>query len=251
MAKNNDKKLEEIVSYLQSKTERNKKAAKNTWIVGGLLILFVAGYLTWVVGSLRSIILNPTELADAVVGNVDEAVPAYIDETKVYLKSQAPKLAANVKDQIMELFPQVRVHGEEGIEAAYEKIPALRSEIEGAIEAHFEAHGDDIKAFYEAHDDDTEAAKYVVDGVVASFLATFDDQLKETTGTDGLFDVKVASLKSLRDINKQLINFVKKGPYQLTREERMQRRVIVTWLRALDGHFKDEQIQLSFNASAK
>ena len=133
----------------------------------------------------------------------------------------------------------------------YDKIPALRGELEGAIEAHFEAHGDDIKAFYEGHDDDNLAARYVVNGVVASVMATLDDELRVMTGDEGLYDIRHASLNSLRKINDQLENFVNKRSYQLTREERMQRRVIVTWLRALNHHFEGDRIQLSYNVDSE
>ena len=96
----------ELVEYLSLKAEKNNKAAKTTWIVGGTLVLFVAVYMTWVVGSLSSMINNPQELADVVIGNVEEAVPGYLEDTKVYLESQAPVIAEQVRTQIFDIFPK-------------------------------------------------------------------------------------------------------------------------------------------------
>ena len=240
-----ERSVETVVKYLTEDIERTERSAKRIWILGGLLIFIVTGYMSWVISSVRSTFLEPQALTDVILGGIDESVPQYLEDAKVYLDQQAPLLAEEVRLRIFDLFPEVRVQGEHAIDLAYDMIPVLQGEIEGAIEAHVALHGEEIKAFYASHDH-MRAADEVLESVMEAVMDKLDQSLREHTGrNEGLLEIKMASLESLQNINVQLVGLLKKKPHEMSRQERIQRRLIVTWMQALQNHFEDQRIQLS------
>ena len=233
------------VEYLIEATKKNKAQLLKIWIIGGILVLFVAGYLYWMVTSLQNTILRPEPLAQVIVGQLDTAAPEYFKSARVALKDKAPEAADLVREQIMNLFPVLRSMGEEGIQKVLELIPAFQSELEDAINAHFVSKGDDIKAFYLAHED-SNTAKNVMDDLMAGFVdELYQGYLDSSSKEGGALNVKNSSLQMLRNISIELEQLSNKSPAELTKDERLQRRTIVSWIHALNLHFEEEKVQLS------
>ena len=231
------------VSYLEEETTRNLKTAKLTWRVGGGLVGFVFLYMYWIISSVHSTFLDPEGLASTAAGILHEAAPQYIEETKTFLEGQAPVAAEQVKMEILNLIPEIRTQGQNGIDTVVDMVPALEGQIHGAIEAHFAQHGDSIKAFYEGHNH-ARAADEVLDGVVKAITDQLDSELRTVTGSEGLHEIKVDSLEALKKIDVQLANLSSKSPYRMTHQERVQRRLIVTWMQALEGSFQASKVVL-------
>ena len=168
-----------------------------------------------------------------------------MSKEKTTCSPKLPCLLKRFENSIYEMIPTIHEQGEEAIEHAYGFVPALGAEMEGAIEAHFAQHGDEIKAFYDGHDQ-VDAAEHVIGGVLDRIVQEIDDRVKGRNGM-GLDDYSDASAASLRKINEQLESLIRKSPRQMTKSERIQRRLIVTWIRALDSHFEKDKMNLELS----
>lgn len=222
-----------LESFIQEQTARNFRAARLTWTVGLLFVLFLATYLGGVIYLVHGI-LEPHTTARMIVRNVEADLPAFMQELEVSLRGEAAPLAADAGKAILDAMPQARIAAQAQIDRAYTDIlPALRDDARGAIHDYVVAHEAQIREVVAAHKE-KEFAQSFVANLTHDVARDLGKQLATETHGASLDYIRMASLDALKDINAQIAALVTKKAEEMTRGERLQRRLIVSLAQGLD-----------------
>ncbi|MBN1675859.1 MAG: hypothetical protein JXR37_32750 [Kiritimatiellae bacterium] len=216
--------------FIVEQIARNQKAIRATWIVGIILLGLVTCYMSGLVLLVRSM-LEPKTAARMIGIHVEENLPSVMNGLEDALRDQAVPLANSLSSAIITTLPNLRQHGENQIElVAKEMLPLLREEIRSTLHAYVEAHEEQIRDFYQTHKS-PEFAEVFIDMLVQETAKSLNKEL--LAGQHGLKHVKSAALQGLKDINAELARLLNMSAEKMTRSERLQRRLIVTWLHAV------------------
>jgi len=226
-----NKDLQEQVSldgFLEQEVARLGKKTRLTWIGGiGVLVVLVV-YMSGVLGLVRGM-LEPRMLARMIALHVEESMPTVLYETEQGIEKQAPVVANAISEQIMQAIPRVREEAEKQIDLACdEMLPLLRDEANETIRAYVAAHAEELDEIYSSARL-PEFGEAMVDAVVNDLAVELDARLTVASGHN-LAYVGARALEMMQDINGQLVFLLDKDSGAMTRSERLQRRLIVTWI---------------------
>jgi len=234
----------EIISqFIECETATNLRKAGRIWKIGGALVVFVIGYMIWIVSSISSF-LNPTDLGAVVAGNIDAAVPGYLTQAEEYLQEQAPLLANQLSEEAFEMLKTLRPQGEKGMDHAMNMLVAFRGGLETTLNTHFKTHAEEIKDLYAAHKHD-DIAGMIVNDLTAAVGENFDAMLRASDDGEGWLEIKSSTLEALQNVNNGLEKLAKSPLSNLTKTQQAQRRVIAAFVHALNHEFKDQRVDLT------
>lgn len=224
----------ELKQFLNEEIDRNKKTIRTTWIVGVIVVLLVACYMSGTVILVRSM-LEPMTAARMIGEQIELNLPLVLGETETALRSQGPVLASMLSRSVMDALPAVRREGERQIDLSYqEMLPLMREEMRSTLRTYINDHREEITDYYETHKS-SEFPKFFIDEVVSDLTGSISRQLRQDdSGGRDLVHVRAASLNALKEVNEELSRLLEMKPEQMTRSERLQRRLIVTWVQTLD-----------------
>jgi hypothetical protein len=219
--------------FLKQQIISNRKSTKVTWLVGIIAALLVVCYMSGLLYLVRGI-LEPATGARMIVQAVEGNIPAYERDLEQLLKDQAVPMADTFSKTATAYLPKLRKQAEEQIDLTYQQwLPLLREEIRSTVHAYVIEHKEELQFIYATQKEEG-FAKVFVEQLSDQITADLNNRLcAEQPGHD-LAYVKAASLNYLQDVNINLANLMKMKPEQMSRSERLQRRVIVSWTAAID-----------------
>ncbi|NQT94722.1 MAG: hypothetical protein HQ559_18340 [Lentisphaerae bacterium] len=233
-----------VMDFFENEVATTSRKARMTWIVGLLLVALLAVYLGGVSLLIRGM-LEPRTAARMIAMQAEETIPQLLLETEVGLQAQAPFLADSLSKQLMKAMPALREEAERQIDATYEEVlPHLRAELGVTLHQYVEAHDEEIRDFYDAQK--VEGFEHAfLDAVVDDTLAALDKEIMMKSEGRGIDHAITAALAGLTDIDGQLNTLLVKGEDEMTRSERLQRRLIVSWLRVVEDLMRQQQRAVS------
>lgn len=223
--------------FISKEKENYALLTKRTYKWGGIIAGVVFCYFTFISYQLKTLVLNPENLALVISSRVDASAPAFLSDTEVILKSEAPAIAAQVGEEINKIVPSVANEGQMYFKKVYNLMPALEGALDSSIDAYFHMHGDNIKAFYEAQEGEG-FAEHFVDGAFEVLMDELDRELEATYDGKDLNAIKHVSLSHLNQINDQITHLSKLHTMRMTPIEKLQRRFVVAWYQAINQQFQ-------------
>lgn len=222
-----------LANLIVQETARNRKAARMTWILGLVFVAILTAYMTGLLYLVRGI-LEPTTAARMIAQKVEADIPALMRDLEQQLRHEATPLANEFSRQIMSCMPQVRLAAQDQIDRTYQEwLPVMRDEMAQAIHSYVVAHRKDLEALYAAQKEPG-FAKVFVDDLTAQIVAELNRHLRENGSQHDLVYVHDVSLNVMKDINRQLTMLMTRKAEEMTRSERLQRRLIVSWVQVLN-----------------
>jgi hypothetical protein len=228
-----DKEL--LVAFLDKQIARKRRATKLIWIWGIVVFALVTCYMSAVVITVRTM-LEPHCAAAMIANSVRENLPTLMAQTEATLQANAPTVADQSSRFLTEtVFPAVRGHAEEMIDNTVdESLPLLEKEMTETLRAYIEMHEQEIAEMREAHED-RELADAFVSNLLIDLRGSLDHHIRnEAPGAD-ITHIQTQSLTGLQEVRDQLKALLEMETDNMTREERLQRRIIVSWLMMVDG----------------
>lgn len=222
-----------LSEFLKDEITRNRKATKATWIIGIIVLFLVTLYMHGLVVLVRGM-LEPVTAARMIGMNVEESLPLILTETEKSLKDQAIPLANALSNRLTESLPKLRKEGERQIDLTHKEfLPLLREEMRSGIRDYMLEHTEEINELFETHKG-PEFAELFVDTIMSDMATSLESELWDGCRTNNLEHIKANSLKILNDINEELLRLINMSDTEMTRSDRLQRRLIVIWVKALD-----------------
>ncbi len=223
----------ELAEFIRRQIDINRKATKNTWIVGIILLAVVTCYMSFSLYMLRSILV-PQTAARMIAQSVEANLPSAIDEGGRALKLQAPLFADAVSERLMSALPAFRKRGEKLIDLACDDmLPLLREEIRSSVDTFMDLHRDEIVAAFEGQTEDG-MPEQVVEELLSDVRTSLNEALREGCDGQDLTVLRESTYDALFDVREELARLNSLTPDKMTEEDRLERRMIVTWLVALD-----------------
>ena len=229
----NKNSLNELESFLNTELEKSERNTKLIWYAGGGLALFLLCYMSWIYSAVKNDLLNPQSVAQVAAAVVDENIPNYLKSAEKGMHDYAPEFAEVVVKEVKSAIPALGREVEAHIDDAYKVIPELSKEITDGVKGYIMLNEADIKEFFTAHNE-SEFAQHMVDVLFQDVESHLNNSLPLFTGDKNLADVHASSLQSIRSLNLQLKDLVKKHPNRLSRTERQQARLIATLYNSLN-----------------
>jgi len=219
--------------FLEEKIAANRKATKATWVVGIIVLVLIGTYMAGLVYLIKGI-LEPMTAARMIGMNIEASLPSVLNETELSLQQQATPLANALSDEIMAAMPQMRKEAEEQIDLVYDQLlPLMREEVRSVVLSYVIEHEQELHDIYAAQKCEGFAEAFV-DNVMADLTKALNRELSTATRGHDLEYVSATSLSTLEDINEQLTRLIKTETESMSRSERLQRRLIVSWVHVLD-----------------
>lgn len=231
----------ELNRFLKEQIVRNKRAARTTWIIGGIVVVLVTCYMSGLVVLVRGI-LEPMTAARMIGQYIEQQLPSILSGTENALQQQATPLGNALSDRIITSLPKLREEAEKQIDLTCEQfLPLLREEIRSTVRCYMEEHADEISDFYGAHKGE-EFAEFFIDSIMVEVADSLNKQLREVSGEYDLDYIRSASLTILNDINGELSRLLNLSAEEMTKSDRLQRRLIVAWVQALDELLRSRRV---------
>jgi hypothetical protein len=230
-----DKKQEdvEVVEFLKQEAASERRGAKITWIVGLIIVAIAWAYMHTILVATQTA-LEPMTAARMIGMHVEAGLPSALDGTEEALKQQSAPLANALSDKIMETIPLLREEGEKQIDMTYKsRLPCLREEIRGVVKCYVDEHEKEFALVYQTQKE-AGFAEVFIDTVTAEAVRSLNEHLKREHGERDLKYAHSVSLQALEDINSELVRLLNLNTDQMSRNDRLQRRLIVTWMHVLD-----------------
>ena len=183
------------------------------------------------VSSIRNVIFDTQGIATIVANEIDVNLPSQLAVIESSLIQTAPENSKKLVSNIKAIAPEINVKAKESINHVIAMMPTLREDLSGAIEAYFVENKEDMKSFVEGHSEQ-EFASYFMDDLLATLSLRFEEELKSEGGFDA---IKSMSLKRLTSLNNHLNSLANKNRFDLTQDEQLQRRAIVSWVKLLEN----------------
>lgn len=236
MATDPDIKMNELITFVRQETTRHRRVARITWIIGVFLIIVVVTYMSGLLYMIRGI-LEPMTAATMIRQQVEVNLPPVLTGVEQSLKDKAPDLANWVNQYIRQTLPEIRKEGERQIDLVVDQsLPLMREEIRSVIHAYVIEHKDELQEIY-ASQKAPGFADAFVSNMVADIAMDVDRRLKDSSGV-GLAYVETTTLNSLKDLDGDLKRLAAMDAKDMTRSERLQRRLIVCWLQIMNDQLQ-------------
>ena len=224
---------EDLDAFVEEQIAGNRRATKLTWIVGAVLILLVGCYMSGLVLLVRGMLV-PMTAARMIAQSVEQGLPAILGETERSLHDQAVPLANALSDRLIIMLPELRKKGQEQIDLACDQwLPLLREEIRSVVQAYMLEHEAEFRLVYESQKEEGFADVFV-DQLVKEVAASLQAELLQDGKGRGLDYVGTMAMGALNDINGELSRLLNLSGDEMTRSDRLQRRLIVAWMQVLD-----------------
>lgn len=229
-----------LAEFIAAETRENLKAARLTWIVGLVIMALVTCYMSGLLLLLRSM-LDPQISANMIRQQVEgQAVPALLSSLEDSLKAQAPTVANALSKGIMSSFRALRAEAEDQIKVTHHQLlPLMKEEIRTQITGYVAENEAELKQIYT--DQKVEGfSKIYIDHLTKQLTTDIEAHIAQQSNLDGLQGVEAKTLAYLEDVQGGLDSVMSKPDAELSRSERLQRRLIVAWLRIFEDKLADK-----------
>ena len=211
--------------------EKNKALTEKVWKWGGLGLLVLAIYLSAMVSSIKNVLFDTEGIATIVASEIDTSLPNHFATFETGLIESAPENTKSLVSNITKLLPELSSVAKEKINSVVDIMPVFKEELNETIKVYFAENQEDMKSFVETHSEE-EFANYFMDDLLATVSLSIDEKLKSE---GGLESVKSLSLDRLIKLNSHLGYLAEKNRFELTEQEQLQRRAIVSWTKLLQN----------------
>jgi len=219
---NNETKL---IEFMRSEIERTQKGVGQTYLFGIIIAVLIAGYMTFVLSMVRQA-TNGEFLAIAVRQQIEAAAPEMIASGEESLGAQAAVFANDLSDRFLEIVPEIAQVGKESIDSAYQDgVPYISEEFSEMVRLYIRANEAEIREFADTHDSKEFAQEFTRE-MMDEFARQMDTRMEEATDGEGLAYFNENLATSLLAIDTTLDELLAKSPDELTRRERLQRRIL-------------------------
>jgi hypothetical protein len=219
--------------FIRAETEKLRRSARLTWAIGLVVTVLVGCYMSGLVILVKGM-LEPMTAARMLAMSVEDALPSILQETERSLRDQAVPLANSVSQSVFAYMPRLRLEAQKQIDLTYQEfLPLLREEIRTNLQEYMKEHGQEISDFYGEHKAE-EFPPAFVDAIVEDLVADLSRRLSQDSGGKGLEYIHGATVEMMRDMNSELTRLLNLRTDQMSRSDRLQRRLIVAWVQALD-----------------
>lgn len=169
---------QKMIEFLKADIARNRASAQRWMIGGGLLLLFMIGYMSWMTSTIKEF-ADPKELAQIVVNETAAQIPELAASTKENLKEQAPELVDSVGKRAIDAIPEVRSYLQEWVEKYLDReIGAMQKQVDSAFDEVIHEYRDDLRDILskmEKPEDVDKISKELVAGIIQSFKERLSD----------------------------------------------------------------------------
>ena len=223
----------ELAAFVKEQIVGNARATRRTWLAGVGFVLFLAVYLSGVLWLVHGM-LEPAIAARTIARNVEADMPGFMSEMENALRQEADPLAAEVCKAIVDAMPRARAEAEAQIDRAYlDHLPMLRDAVAATIREYAAAHQTELREAVSAHKE-KDFARIFADHITQEVARDLDRELAAVQPGASLNYIHMAALDAIRDMNARLAALASKKSVELTRSERLQRRLIVSLAQAVD-----------------
>lgn len=219
--------------FLSAEIARLKQRNRKAMIGGCALLLIVGLYLTFVTGFICSQVLDPKGAAQWVAYMAEQNLPVAMVETERTLTAQAPALAEQVMAGMPAIPGYIAAEARHQVDLVVDEVlPELSRELTLTLEDHFDSNAGDAHAFLAEHTN-PELVDAFVDQITSDIATHLDEELRaESNG--GLQHVTFMTLDALDVIDAQIEHLCTTTPENLTRQDWLQRRLVLLCLQSLD-----------------
>lgn len=224
-----------LAEFIAAETRENYRCARITWIIGLVVTLLVGIYMCGIKYYVGELILNPQVAAQVIRDQVQNAaIPALIGGLEDSLKQQATPLANALSRELMARMSLVRTEAENQIKLTHHQfLPLMREEIRSVIHAYVTENEVVLKELYA--DQKVEGfAKLYIEQLTAEITSDIERMIGETTNLNGIAGAESKALTYLQNVEGGLDTILSKPDAELSRSEKLQRRLIVAWVRIVE-----------------
>lgn len=221
-----DEDTNRLSTFIHNETLSIQRSTRRTIVFGGVLALLIAGYMGFVIFMLKGF-LEPQALAMVVADQVAETLPDVINSAELTLRAKAPELANQITDSFMQAIPKMAETGKQEIDLAYqERIPYINEEFKNIVRDYIEDNSEELVAFTETHSAEA-FAQYFTEQMMVELGVQLEQRLNDSHArTSNLKYFSNNLTYSLLAMNTTLDEFLHQDINQLTRQERLQRRIL-------------------------
>ena len=216
---------ENYQSFLESETSRMNKATRTTWIAGGVILLFLIGYFSFILTMVKTF-TEPENAAFLVADNVKTNFPSFIETTEAVLAERSVYLADDLSSTFLNSVPMLREEAQAQIDLSYtEMIPHVSGEFQLILTNYIEDHKSEIKVLAEQGDSEAFTEAFVAE-VMNEFGAYMDDYRAESFDGRDLKFIQENTLVGLQAMNVYLGELMTMPADELTRIQSLQKNLL-------------------------
>jgi len=218
-------------SFLESETARMQKAARSTWIVGGVIIAALVLYFSFIMTMVKTFI-EPENAAFLVADSVKSNFPSFMETTEELMAERSIYLAEDLSSAFLSAVPKLREEAEAQLDLAHtEMVPYLSKEFQSILTSYIRDHEEEIRLLAQ-QDENSALNEAFVAEVMDQFAAYMNTKMNENTGRD-LYFIKENTLLALQAMNAYLDELLITDPAQLNRIQSLQKKLLATITRKL------------------
>ncbi|MGF1451013.1 MAG: hypothetical protein ACFB21_02930 [Opitutales bacterium] len=215
-----------LVTFLQDEIKKAKRGVTMTYSFGLIVCLILGGYMAWALYNLNQTVLDPEQLAMFIGDSAEEQVPGLVSELENYLIDTADDQAEELSNRFLELAPQIFAAARNQIDATYqEDLPLISAEFSTIIREYLRENEEALKAFAEANSNE-EFAEFFISELMAELETQLNAWMAEEFEGRDLSYVQENIRLAMMAMNEKLEELIEKPVEELTRQERMQRRIL-------------------------
>jgi len=217
---------ENYASFLESETARMSKAARTTWIVGGIIIVFLFLYFSFIL-TMAKTFTEPENAAFLVADNVKTNFPSFMETTEALIAERSVYLAEDLSSTFIASVPTLREEAEAQMDLAHtEMIPFVSDEFQEMLTAYIMQHSAEIRIL--AEEGGSEFTDEFVAGVMDEFGNYMNEQMEESFFGRDLNFVKDNTLIALQAMNAYLDELMALDPSEMNRIQALQKQLLAT-----------------------
>ncbi|MEO0794174.1 MAG: hypothetical protein AAFX93_03375 [Verrucomicrobiota bacterium] len=226
---------QKLIDFMRSEIARTRKGVSQTYLLGIIVAVLVAGYMTFILSMVRQA-TDGQFLASAVRMQVEAAVPEMIDSGEQALAQKATGMAETMSRRFMEGVPKLVNQGKAQIDETHEVIiPYLSNEFSEVVRLYVLSNQEELTAFADQHNSQEFATEFT-DQMMTEFAVQIDARMSDATDGEGLAYFNENLLTSLVAMDTKLDELVSKPVDELTQRERLQRRILARLVSSVTSH---------------
>lgn len=230
----------DLALFIEERIAANRKSVRMTWVVGLILAVIAACYMSAILFAFKTA-LEPMTAARMIRDTVEQNVPTVLSGIEENLKNQAIPIAEGLDKAILDALPKLREEAQAQIDLTYQQfLPLLKEEIRSTVKAYVIEHEEELRTLYKEHKSE-EFVKEFVDEISREIAVSFDSYLKSQNVRGGLAHVDRTVLTYVQDLDTVLKDLAGKKAEEMSNSERLQRRLIVSWLQLFSEKMKAKE----------
>lgn len=214
-------------SFITEETARMKKAARTTWIAGGIILLVLLGYFSFILTMVKTF-TKPENAAYLVADSVKTNFPSFMETTEELLAERSIYLANDISGTFIESIPQLREEAEVQIEYAHtDMIPHVSKEFQTILVDYIRDNEEEIRLLAE-HDTGAGFNEAFIDELMGLFSAHMNDYMEQNFDGRNLAFIQENTLIGLQSMNTYLDELIAMPAEEMSRIQTLQKQLLAS-----------------------